>query len=163
VLVGGAVVTGPWGPARADTPGRGRFLASDADRERVVDVLKTAFVGGLLTRDELGTRTGQALTARTYAELALLTTGITTGITTGPTARPAESRAPARTARKRVNKKVVACSACGIVLLPALGAAFFTFYGGFLVIFLFTFLGTVLSSKPPVPRRPGPAPMSIRH
>jgi hypothetical protein len=149
------VVTGPWDPG---TPGRGRFLASDADRERVVDALKTAFVHGLLTKDELGTRTGQALTARTYAELAVLTTGITAGLTAGP----AGSRALARTARKRVNKKVVAWSACGIIVPPVLGAAFFTFYGGFLVLFLLTFLGTVMSSKSPVPRRPGPAPMSGR-
>ena len=149
------MVTGPWDPARAGAPGRGRFLASDADRERVVDALKTAFVHGLLTKDELGTRTGQALTARTYADLALLTTGIGTGLTTRP-----ESRARAR---KRVNKKVVAWSACGIALPPAVAAAFFTFYGGFLVMFLFTFIGTVLSSKPPVPRRSGPAPMSSRH
>jgi hypothetical protein len=154
VLVGGAVVTGPWDPARAAAPGHARFLASDADRERVVDVLKTAFVHGLLTRDELGTRTGRALTARTYAELAVVTAGLT--------ARPAGSLAPARTARKRVNKKVVAWSACAIVLPPALGAAFFTFYGGFLVMFLFTFIGTVMSSKSPVSRRPGPAPMSSR-
>jgi Domain of unknown function (DUF1707) len=154
VLVGGAVVTGPWDPARAAAPGHARFLASDADRERVVDVLKTAFVHGLLTRDELGTRTGRALTARTYAELAVVTAGLT--------ARPAGSLAPARTARKRVNKKVVAWSACAIVLPPALGAAFFTFYGGFLVMFLFTFIGTVMSSKSPVSRRPGPASMSSR-
>ena len=145
------MVTGPWDPVRAGAPGR--FLASDADRERVVDVLKTAFVHGLLTKDELGTRTGQALAARTYAELAVITTGLT--------ARPAGSRAPAGTARKRVSKKVVAWSACGIALPPALVAAFLTFYGGFLVIFLFAFLGTILSS--PGRRRPGPAPMSGRH
>ena len=146
-------MTGPWEPARAGAPGRGGFLASDADRERVVDALKTAFVHGLLTKDELGRRTGQALTARTYAELAIITTGLT--------ARPAESRAAVGTPRKRVSKKVVAWSACGIILPPALVAAFFTFYGGFLVMFLLTFLGTVLSS--PIRRQPGPAPMSGRH
>jgi len=145
-------VTGPWDPARAGVPARGGFLASDADRERVVDALKTAFVHGLLTKDELGRRTGQALTARTYAELAVITTGLT--------ARPAESRAAVGTPRKRVSKKVVAWSACGIILPPALVAAFFTFYGGFLVMFLLTFLGTVLSS--PIRRQPGPAPMSGR-
>ena len=145
-------MTGPWEPARAGAPGRGGFLASDADRERVVDALKTAFVHGLLTKDELGRRTGQALTARTYAELAVITTGLT--------ARPAESRAAVGTPRKRVSKKVVAWSACGIILPPALVAAFFTFYGGFLVMFLLTFLGTVLSS--PIRRQPGPAPMSGR-
>ena len=147
------MVTGPWDPARAGRPVLGRFLASDADREAVVDVLKTAFVHGLLTKDELGRRTGQALTARTYAELAVITTGLT--------ARPAESRAAVGTPRKRVSKKVVAWSACGIILPPALVAAFFTFYGGFLVMFLLTFLGTVLSS--PIRRQPGPAPMSGRH
>ena len=146
-------MTGPWDPARAGVPARGGFLASDADRERVVDALKTAFVHGLLTKDELGRRTGQALTARTYAELAVITTGLT--------ARPAESRAAVGTPRKRVSKKVVAWSACGIILPPALVAAFFTFYGGFLVMFLLTFLGTVLSS--PIRRQPGPAPMSGRH
>ena len=145
-------MTGPWDPARAGVPARGGFLASDADRERVVDALKTAFVHGLLTKDELGRRTGQALTARTYAELAVITTGLT--------ARPAESRAAVGTPRKRVSKKVVAWSACGIILPPALVAAFFTFYGGFLVMFLLTFLGTVLSS--PIRRQPGPAPMSGR-
>ena len=145
-------MTGPWEPARAGAPGRGGFLASDADRERVVDALKTAFVHGLLTKDELGRRTGQAHTARTYAELAVITTGLT--------ARPAESRAAVGTPRKRVSKKVVAWSACGIILPPALVAAFFTFYGGFLVMFLLTFLGTVLSS--PIRRQPGPAPMSGR-
>jgi hypothetical protein len=120
----------------------------------VVDVLKTAFVHGLLTRDELGTRTGQALTARTYADLAVVTRGLP--------ARPAVSRDAARTARKRVNTRVVAWSACAIVLAPVLGAAFFTFYGGFLVMFLFTFLGAVMSSTSPVARRPGPASMSSR-
>ena len=148
------MVTGPWDPARAGRPGPGRFLASDADRDAVVDVLKTAFVHGLLTKDELGTRTGRALTARTYAELAVVAAGLAT--------RPAGSRAPARTARKQVNKKVVALSACGVILPPALAAAFFTFYGGFLVLFLFTFLGTVMSSRSPVARRPGPASVSGR-
>jgi len=165
---GRRVVKGPWDPARAGAAGPGRFLASDADRERVVDVLKTAFVHGLLTKDELGRRTGQALTARTYADLAVLITGLTTGlttglitgVTTGRTARPAESGAPAGTPGKRVNKKVVALSACGVILPPALAAAFFTFYGGFVVMFLFTFLGAVLSS--PARRQPGPAPMSGR-
>jgi DUF1707 SHOCT-like domain len=44
--------------------------ASHADRERVIDLLKAAFVQERLTRDEFGTRVGQALTSRTYAELA---------------------------------------------------------------------------------------------
>jgi hypothetical protein len=47
--------------------------ASDADRERVIGVLKAAFVQGRLTRDELDARAGHALTARSHADLAALT------------------------------------------------------------------------------------------
>jgi hypothetical protein len=136
------VATGSW------NPGSVRFLASDADRERTVEVLKTAFVHGALTRDELSLRTGRALTARTYAELA----AITNGLTPGPP-RPA-AQAQARTPRRRVSKKVVALSACAVVLPLTLGVAFLSYYGGFLVMMLFTFIGAVLSSKPPAPPRP---------
>jgi DUF1707 SHOCT-like domain len=51
-------------------------MAGDADRERVIEALKDAFVRGRLTRDELGERAGQALTARTHADLAALTADI---------------------------------------------------------------------------------------
>jgi Domain of unknown function (DUF1707) len=56
--------------------GRGRMLASDVDRERVIGTLKVAFVQGRLTKDELDLRVGQAFTARTYAELAVVTADI---------------------------------------------------------------------------------------
>ena len=81
------VTTGPQDPAAA---GRDRLRAGHADREQVIGMLKTAFVHGQLTKDELDTRAGQALTARTYADLAALTADIPPG--------PARSRAgaPAR-------------------------------------------------------------------
>jgi hypothetical protein len=156
------VGSGPWDPTRAGTPGRNRFLASDADRERVIEALKTAFVHGALTQDELSARTGQALASRTYGELALLITGLTTGLTTGLAPRTIRSAppvmprpsAPAR-AWKRVNKKVLAWTACALVLPFVLGASFLSYYGGFLIMFVFTFLGAVLMSRPPNPRRPG--------
>lgn len=154
------MATGPWDPARAGTPGRNRFLASDADRERVIDVLKTAFVHGALTKDELALRAGRALNARTYGQLAAITSDLARG--------PAEASPPATItaaqvpARKRLNKKVVAWGACALILAPALSAAFFTFYGGFLIMFAFTFLGTVMTSTSPGPRRPRPAPMNGR-
>lgn len=160
------MVTGPW------DRGNDRFLASDADRERAVDVLKTAFVHGTLTRDELTLRTGRALTARTYAELAGVTAGLTPA---APRPRPAGKTVPARqrasdgrasdgrvskgqvskgqVSKRRVSKKVVAWSACAVVLPVGLGAAFLNYYGGFLVIMLFMFVGTVLCSKPPAPPR----------
>jgi hypothetical protein len=60
--------------------GRGRFRASRADREHVIDVLKNAFVQGLLTKDEFDMRVGQTLASRTYAELAALTADIPAGL-----------------------------------------------------------------------------------
>jgi Domain of unknown function (DUF1707) len=53
----------------ADAAADGRRGASHADREQVIEVLKAAFVQGRLTKDELGTRVGQAFTSQTYAEL----------------------------------------------------------------------------------------------
>ena len=50
--------------------------ASDADRELVIDVLKAAFAQDRLTKDELYLRVGQALASRTYADLAVVTTGL---------------------------------------------------------------------------------------
>ena len=62
------------------TAGRGFSpRASHADREQVIDTLKAAFVQGLLTKDELDARVGQAFASRTYAELAAVTTGIPAG------------------------------------------------------------------------------------
>jgi hypothetical protein len=53
--------------------GRGHLRACHADREQVIGVLKAAFVQGRLGRDEFDLRVGQALAARTYADLATLT------------------------------------------------------------------------------------------
>ena len=59
--------------------GRGRFRASDADRELVIDTLKAAFVQDRLTKDELCLRVGRALASRTYADLAVVTASIPAG------------------------------------------------------------------------------------
>ena len=59
--------------------------ASHADRERVIDVLKAAFVQGRLAKDEFDLRVGQTLASRTCAELAALTADIPAGL---PAARP---------------------------------------------------------------------------
>jgi hypothetical protein len=50
--------------------------ASDADREQLVEVLKTAFGEGRLTQDEYTTRMEQAYTAKTYGELRALVTDL---------------------------------------------------------------------------------------
>jgi hypothetical protein len=53
--------------------------ASDADRDRVLDVLREAAAEGRLTPDELDERMGAALAARTLGELATLTADLPAG------------------------------------------------------------------------------------
>ncbi len=61
-------------PAPGSSSGAPRELrASDADRDRVVDVLREAAADGRLTPEELDERLGLALSARTFGELAPLT------------------------------------------------------------------------------------------
>jgi Domain of unknown function (DUF1707) len=158
------VVSGLWDPSRAGTPDP--FLASDADRERVVDALKTAFVQGVLTKNELDVWTGHALRARTYGQLATLTAHLNPQ-PSKPQPRTPQPRTPAGStipapARRRATKKVVVATACAIILPPALAATFLSYYGGFLVMMLFTFIIVVVMSGPPATHKPGPAPMSSR-
>lgn len=49
------------------------LLASDADRERTIDLLKSAYSEGRLSADEHDERVGRAYASRTYGELADLT------------------------------------------------------------------------------------------
>jgi hypothetical protein len=124
--------------------------ASDADRDRVVDALKAAYIYGLLTSEELAARTGQALAARTYADLAAVTAVLAER-------RPAQASPVAHPpARKRISRRAVALGATAVVLPPALTAAFLTFYGGFIILFLVTFIGAVVTAVPIGPHRQGP-------
>ena len=59
------------------TAGARRLVrTSRADREQAIDVLKTAFVQGRLSKDEFDLRVGQVLASRTYADLGALTDDI---------------------------------------------------------------------------------------
>jgi hypothetical protein len=53
--------------------------AATADRERAVDVLKAGFAEGRLTQEEYNNRMGRAYAARTYGELAALTSDLPAG------------------------------------------------------------------------------------
>ena len=66
-------MTEPQDPAAA---GGDRLRAGHADREQAIEALKSAFMQGRLTGEELGARTGQVLAARTYAELDAVTADI---------------------------------------------------------------------------------------
>ena len=61
------------GEMTAVAAGHGHLRASDVDRDHVIDALKAAFVQGRLTKDDFDLRVSQALTSRTYADLATLT------------------------------------------------------------------------------------------
>jgi hypothetical protein len=59
--------------------GPGHEIA-EADRERVIETLKVAFVQERLTEEELDARIGDALGARSGAELAVLTADLPDGL-----------------------------------------------------------------------------------
>lgn len=124
-------------PGAGWAAGGGHLRASDADRERVIDALKTAFVQGRLSRSELARRAGQALESRTYAELAGATAGIAAG--RAVTAPPRQTAAPVRA--RPVNGKVIAWVVGVIILSPALGVAFFaTYWGSFFILLLLAYV-----------------------
>ena len=58
----------------------GHLRATHADREQVIGTLKTAFVQGMLAKDEFDLRVGQTLASRTHAELDLLTADLPAGL-----------------------------------------------------------------------------------
>ena len=127
------------GPEEGAAAGHGHLRAAHADREHAIDMLKTAFADGRLTKDELDARAGQALTARTYAELGALTADIPAG----PPARP--PRQPARPQNPPKPTHPVRNAAIGSVSCLAAAAAAFLYgaslgdpdAGGFIVLALF--------------------------
>jgi len=103
-------MTEPGDELAAGAGGQG-LRTSCADREQVVDVLKTAFVQGRLDRDEFGLRVGQALASRTYADLAALTADIPAWLATA---------LPPKPAGESVSKKAVVAMACATAALIGL-------------------------------------------
>lgn len=122
------------GPGHELTPsaaGRGHLRTSHADRERVVELLKAAFVQGRLTKEELEARAGQALGSRTYAELA----GLTADLPDVPA-----PRRPARARATRLPMGKVALVGAGVLGPPAiLAAAILTNNEGLAKVFVLVF------------------------
>jgi hypothetical protein len=71
-------MTGELSPAnrKAETGDQAGLRASHSDRDRVVELLRVAAGDGRLTAEELDERLEAALTARTYNELAVLTSDL---------------------------------------------------------------------------------------
>jgi hypothetical protein len=118
-------MTGPGDGLPAAAAGSGPLRASDADRDEVIDALKTAFVQGRLTKDEFDARVGATLASRTYAELAARTADIPAALLGGQ--RPREC-AP-RTARPQMTK-VVRARACVIIAASRRAGSFCLAVGG---------------------------------
>jgi hypothetical protein len=91
--------------------------AADSDRERVVDMLKTAFVQGRLTKPEFDARVGQTLLARTFGDL----TALTADIPSWPLPRPA--RKPATTTPSPSASAIIKAVACAMIALIAIAIA----------------------------------------
>ena len=84
--------------------GRGQMRAADADRDRAVNYLTTAYTEGRLAKDEYDARLETALSARTYADLDQVVTDLP-GARVGPVPR----RGPTPT-----NGLAIASLACGV-------------------------------------------------
>lgn len=114
---------GPGGPGRW-TAGAdyARLRVSDADRERVADLLRAAFVEGRLTQDELDERLGQTYSARTYADLASITADLPTAhYPRVPAHAPGSYPVPVRPASQVTNGAAVGSLVCGILEFFTLG------------------------------------------
>ena len=95
-------------PAWGDAGSAGYLRASNADRERAIDVLKAGFAEGRLNKDEYDARISQAYAARTYGELAVVTADLPGGQVVAPSWHPVPA-APART-----NPLAIASLVCGV-------------------------------------------------
>ena len=81
-------------------PGAPRPLASDADRERLIALLREHYAVGLFGLDELGRRVGVVLSAQYLDETAAAVSDLP-GITGTGTAAPPGTAAPRRARRRR--------------------------------------------------------------
>ena len=132
----------PWDQIAACMVSRDRIRASDADRERVLDTLRTAFVDGRLTQDEFSVHAAGALASRTHGDLAAINISI-------PPRRsePPPRRTP-RSDLDRMDKKTLAWGMFLFLMPASLGTAFVTHYVGFFVLFVVAFVGAAVAAQP---------------
>lgn len=90
------------------------MLASRADRDRSVKVVKASFVEGRLTKEELDQRVGQVLVSRYFEELMALTADLPVG----PHGRlPAHPVTPPFPRMSRLAVAALVCAGAGPVSL----------------------------------------------
>ncbi|MEV6959053.1 DUF1707 and DUF4190 domain-containing protein [Streptomyces sp. NPDC051207] len=112
----------PWQGKPLQGPGGPPMLASHADRERAVDVLRAGYGEGRLDHPEFEKRVARAYTARTVADLAVLVADLPQGpvpqpvVAVGPVP-PTFLPAP----QPRTNGKAIASMVCGILCVATGG------------------------------------------
>jgi Domain of unknown function (DUF1707) len=159
--------------AAVEGRGRGDLRASRADREQVVELLKAAFVEDRLTKEELDARVGQALTSRTYADLAAVTADIPAGLVAGQPSRElarAQDRPPMSNAAKAGISVAVAVAVPAVLTLVTgipLFVAFIPFYFMALLVAGAQMLASRYEKRsrgqlPPGPAQGGQAPEGQR-
>ncbi len=121
---------GPGDEMAAGAAGRGPMRASHADREQVIEALKDAFVHGRLNRDELDARAGQALDARTYAELAAATADIPPAPVAPAPAASGPTRPPVPARHRPLARVAAGSGGCLALAAAAVWASFILDPGG---------------------------------
>jgi hypothetical protein len=161
---------GPGDEKAAGAARRGRLLASHADREQVIDVLKAAFVQGRLTKDEFDLRVGQTFVSRTYAGLAAITADIPAeppGDQPPHTPAQAQARPPMSNGAKAALCVVIAVATMVVATILTRGYALVVFVPFYLMGLLVTGAQMLASryekrSHGRLPLEPGPDPGSSR-
>ncbi|CAL9482765.1 hypothetical protein SUDANB105_03052 [Streptomyces sp. enrichment culture] len=97
------------------------MLASHADRERAVDVLRAGYGEGRMEQTEFEQRVARACSARTVGELALLVADLPQGPAPHPSALMAVPRTFMPVHRPKTNGKALGAAVCGLLCLPTMG------------------------------------------
>lgn len=97
------------------------MLASHADRERAVDVLRAGFGEGRLEKGEFDQRIERAYAARTVGELALLVADLPQGPLPQPVPVTPVPRTFLPLPRPRTNAKAVGSAVCGVLCVVSFG------------------------------------------
>jgi hypothetical protein len=124
------------GPGDEREEAGGYLLASHADPDQVIEVLKAAFVQGRLAKEDFDVRVGQVLASRSYADLAVVTT-----LPAGAAASQSPQIRSRARARKPANSngKVAAWGVCASIPLALVAALLLTSNGTFFVLAVVAF------------------------
>jgi Domain of unknown function (DUF4190)/Domain of unknown function (DUF1707) len=99
-------------PMTAGEYGYGHMRATDADRDQVHSVLQAAYAEGRLTWDEFDARSTALVQAKTYAQLATLTSDLRLPAPYQP------SRVPVPGTPRQTNALAITSLVCGICQIP---------------------------------------------